>query len=202
MASWPMFGLCDLSKLEYLPNSVEYNHQSGLILVDVNKMWLYLKERSKMLQLITKIISGSVLYCILIWALVESWMTLKDEQSAFEETIKENERKLPSFTLCQKKYGGNKPIETFKDAATEIENFRSKFEIKYYDYDFNLEKSNPKEEDHKNPLDSNWKFVPKFNIGSPKEDAICLIWTPSKERRPEKTVQVCIMYFYFKVKRK
>ena len=118
---------------------------------------------------------------------------MMEERSAFEETIKENERKLPSFTLCQKKYGGNKPMESFKDVATEIKNIKSKFTIKYYDYDFNIEKSKPKVENYKNTLDSDWRFVPKINIGSPKEDVICLIWTPSKERRPVKTVQVCIM---------
>ena len=45
-------------------------------------------------------ISTSILYMILIYFFIKSWMAMMDEQSAFEETIVENERKLPSFTLC------------------------------------------------------------------------------------------------------
>ena len=162
-------------------------------------MWLYLKERSKMLglQLIIKNFCGSILYCILIWALIASWMTLKDEQSAFEETINEKERKLPSFTLCPKKYKytkGNKALESFDDVTTEMKNIASNFTIKYLDYDYNLGEGKPKIENYDRQLDSVWKFVPKISIISPTEDVICLIWTPSKERRPEKRVKVCIMY--------
>ena len=44
------------------------------------------------------IISTFILYTILIYFFIKSWMAMMDEQSAFEETIVENERKLPSFT--------------------------------------------------------------------------------------------------------
>ena len=117
-------------------------------------------------------------------------MALMEEQSAFEETIVENKRKLPSFTLCPKQNGANKSIESFEDVATAIKNVESKFQIQYSDYDKNFERSTPMVETYNNTLDSVWKFVPKISMRSPSEDAICLIWTPSKERTPEKQIKV------------
>ena len=117
-------------------------------------------------------------------------MAMMDEQSAFEETIVENERKLPSFTLCPMPYGANKSIESFEDVATAIKNVESKFQVQYSDYDTNFERSIPMVETYNNTLASVWKFVPKISMRSPSEDAICLIWTPSKERIPEKRIKV------------
>ena len=135
-------------------------------------------------------IPSSILYIILILVLMKSWMALMEEQSAFEETIVENERNLPSFTLCPKLNGANKSIESFEDVATAIKNVESKFQIQYSDYDTNFERSTPMVETYNNTLDSVWKFVPKISMRSPSEDAICLIWTPSKERIPEKRIKV------------
>ena len=135
-------------------------------------------------------IPSFILYIILILVLIKSWMALMEEQSAFEETIVENKRKLPSFTLCPKQNGANKSIESFEDVATAIKNVESKFQIQYSDYDKNFERSTPMVETYNNTLDSVWKFVPKISMRSPSEDAICLIWTPSKERTPEKQIKV------------
>ena len=135
-------------------------------------------------------IPSFILYIILILVLIKSWMALMEEQSAFEETIVENERKLPSFTLCPKQNGANKSIASFEDVATAIKNVESKFQIQYSDYDKNFERSTPMVETYNNTLDSVWKFVPKISMRTPSEDAICLIWTPSKERTPEKQIKV------------
>ena len=128
-------------------------------------------------------ISSSILYMILIFVLIKSWMALMDEESAFEEKIVENERKIPSFTLCP--YGANESMETFEDVATAITNIESKFTIEYSDYDSNFEEARPLVENYNNTLDSIWKFVPMISTRSPSEDTICLIWTPPTDRRPK-----------------
>ena len=99
-------------------------------------------------------IPSFILYIILILVLIKSWMALMEEQSAFEETIVENERKLPSFTLCPKQNGANKSIASFEDVATAIKNVESKFQIQYSDYDKNFERSTPMVETYNNTLDS------------------------------------------------
>ena len=56
-------------------------------------------------------------------------MTLMDEQTAFEEKAVENERKIPSFTLCPWHWqGSNQPdnssnnlLQSFEDVVTAIE---------------------------------------------------------------------------------
>ena len=141
-------------------------------------------------------ISSSILYIILILVLIKSWMTLMDEQTAFEEKAVENERKIPSFTFCPWQ-GSNQPdnpsnnsLQSFEDVATAIENVESKIKIIYTDYDMSYEKKIPKMEVYNDTLDSVWYFVPKISIRSPSEDAICLIWTPTTEGRPERQIKV------------
>ena len=150
-------------------------------------------------------ISSSILYMILIFVSIKAWMNLMDEQSAFEETTLENNKKLPAFTISpngQKwpnQPDNNKSIESFEDVATAIKNVESKFTIQYSDYDRNFERPIPIVENCNNTLDSVWKFVPKISIRDPSEDAICLIWTPSKDRRPEKQIFVSsILGFCFR----
>ena len=128
-------------------------------------------------------------------------MAMMDEQSASEETIVENKRKLPSFTLCPMPYGANKSIESFEDVASAIKNVESKFTIKYNDFDRDFELPIPWRtiEKYNNSSDSDWYFVPKISIRSPSEDAICMIWTPSKERRPKWNTFVCTYYFIIKL---
>ena len=115
------------------------------------------------------------------------------EQTAFEETTFENNKKIPSFTSCQKLVGNNKSMESFEDVATAIKNVESKFTIQYSDYDRNFERPTAIVQNYNNTLDSVWKFVPKISIRNPSEDAICLIWTPSKEHI-EKRILVCSVY--------
>ena len=138
-------------------------------------------------------ISSSVLYMILIFVTIRAWMNLMNEQTAFEEITVENNKKLPGFTVCPlPNQPDNKWMESFEDVATAIKNVESKFTIQYSDYDRNFERPIPIVEHYNNTLDSVWKFVPKISIRNPSEDAICLIWTPSKEQRPEKHIVVCI----------
>ena len=118
-------------------------------------------------------------------------MAMMDEQSAFEETIVENERKLPSFTLCPMPYGANKSIESFEDVASAIKNIESNFTIKYYDYDPNIFPAPaPIVENYNKTLNSAWYFVPKIDIISPSLTNIYLIWTPPRDRRLEQQINV------------
>ena len=136
-------------------------------------------------------ISSSILYMILIYVTIRAWMNLMNEQTAFEETSVKNNKKLPGFTVCPvSNPSDNKSMESFEDVATAIKNVQSKFTIQYSDYDRNFERPIPIVENYNNTLDSVWKFVPKISMRTPSEDAICLIWTPSKERTPEKQIKV------------
>ena len=136
-------------------------------------------------------ISSSILYMILIYVTIRAWMNLMNEQTAFEETTVENNKKLPGFTVCPvSNPADNKSMESFEDVATAIKNVKSKFTIQYSDYDRNLERPIPLVENDNNTLDSVWKFVPKISVRNPSENVICLIWTPSKERKPEKQILV------------
>ena len=136
-------------------------------------------------------ISSSILYMILIYVTIRAWMNLMNEQTAFEETTVKNNKKIPGFTVCPvSNPHDNKSIESFEDVATAIKNVQSRFTIQYSDYDQNFERPIPIVENYNNTLDSIWKFVPKISIRNPSEDAICLIWTPSKERIPEKRIFV------------
>ena len=136
-------------------------------------------------------ISSSILYMILIYVTIRAWMNLMNEQTAFEETTVENNKKLPGFTVCPvSNPADNKSMESFEDVATAIKNVKSKFTIQYSDYDQNFERPIPLVENYNNTLDSVWKFVPKISVSNPSENVICLIWTPSKERIPEKQILV------------
>ena len=134
-----------------------------------------------------------ILYMILIFVSIKAWLNLMAEQTAFEETTFESNKKIPSFTSCQKLIGNNKSMESFEDVATAIKKVESKFTIEFNEYDWTLGKEISMVENYNNTFDSVWKFVPKINIWNPYEDAICLIWTPSKEQRPEKGIVVCII---------
>ena len=117
------------------------------------------------------------------------------EETAFEETTVANNKKLPGFTVCPvPQQPDNKSMESFEDVATAIKNVQSRFTIQYSDYDRNFERPIPIVQNYNNTLDSVWKFVPKISIRNPSEDAICLIWTPSKERIPEKRIFVSTIH--------
>ena len=137
-------------------------------------------------------IPTSILYMILIFVTIKAWLNLMAEQTAFEETTFENNKKIPSFTSCQLPIENNKSMESFDDVATAIKKVESKFTIEFIERDWTLEKAISMVENYNNTLDSVWKFVPKIDVWNPSEDAICLIWTPSKEQRPEKHIVVCI----------
>ena len=138
-------------------------------------------------------IPTSILYMILIFVSIKAWLNLMAEQTTFEETTVENNKKIPSFTSCQKLIGNNKSMESFEDVATAMKKVESKFTIEFHEDAWTLENEIPMVESYNNTLDSVWKFVPKINIWNPSDDAICLIWTPSKEQRPGKQMVVCIL---------
>ena len=56
-----------------------------------------------------------------------------EEHTTFEETIVENEARIPSFTLCPDRPDqnsiSNKSIERFEDVLEEIENAKTKYKI-------------------------------------------------------------------------
>ena len=84
----------------------------------------------------------------------------------------------------------NKSIESFEDVAPAIKNVESNFTIEYYDYDANMFPAPaPMVENYNKTLNSVWYFVPKISITSPSLTTICLIWTPSKDRRLERQVK-------------
>ena len=88
-------------------------------------------------------------------------------------------------------YGANNSIESFEDVASAIKNVESNFTIEYYDYDPNMFPAPaPMVENYNKTLDSVWYFVPKISITSPSLTTICLIWTPSKDRRLERQIKV------------
>ena len=88
-------------------------------------------------------------------------------------------------------YRANKSIESFEDVASAMKNVESNFTIEYYDYDPNIFPSPaPMVQNYNRTLDSNWYFVPKIDIISPSLTTICLIWTPSKDRKLERLIKV------------
>ena len=58
-----------------------------------------------------------ILYMILIFVSIKAWLNLMAEQTAFEETTFESNKKIPSFTSCQKLIGNNKSMESLEDVA-------------------------------------------------------------------------------------
>ena len=120
-----------------------------------------------------------------------------DEPSTFEETIVENDARLPSLTLCPNdNYVVNKSIESFEDVAQEIESAKIKYKITHVDYK-QFEEFRISDETYNDTSNNTWYFVPKISDYAPFEPVICLIWTPSKDRKikPGWGFQVSIFYF-------
>ena len=108
-----------------------------------------------------------------------------DEHTTFEETVVENEARMPSFTLCPSHPDdptSNKSIRNFEDIEKAIEHKRQFYSMAYAEY-----KPYEQTKRNKHLYDDTsygiWYFAPKINLDPPFEIIICLIWTPSKERK-------------------
>ena len=134
-------------------------------------------------------------YLLLISASFGAWKTFKEEPTAFQETIAENQTKLPSFTICPLKYDDpeNKSIQSFDDITSAIESTKLKFRIKITE-DKPYEEPNVVQEVFNDTSNDDWYFVPRIETDKPYEIVICLIWTPSLDHRPkpDRSVTVCI----------
>ena len=119
-------------------------------------------------------------YLILIVVCVTSWIKLLKEPTTFDENIDEDHARLPSFTLCPT--SGSKSIESFEDIEKAIEHKRQFYSMAYAEY-----KPYEQTKRNKHLYDDTsygiWYFAPKINLDPPFEIIICLIWTPSKERK-------------------
>ena len=104
-----------------------------------------------------------------------------DEHTTFEETILQNDTRVPSLTLCP--YGNpdkNKSMESFEDVAQEIESAKNKYKIKFSEYK-QFETIRNSDEIYNDTSSNHWYFAPKTSDFAPYETVVCLIWTPSRE---------------------
>ena len=115
-----------------------------------------------------------------------------EEHTTFEETIVENEARIPSFTLCPDRPDqnsiSNKSIESFEDVVEEIENAKTKFKMIYYDFK-PYEGDTFFEETYNQTLNRDWYFAPRISEYYPYETVICLIMAPYREQKhnPERS---------------
>ena len=108
-----------------------------------------------------------------------------DEHTTFEETIVENEAKIPSFTLCPTQPAGpirNNSIQTFEDVEKAIENDSKRYIIYFVEYKPYEEKKTVKIK-YNDTSSGFWYFAPKVSMEHPFETVICLIWTPSRDHK-------------------
>ena len=101
-----------------------------------------------------------------------------EESTTFDERFVENKERFPSFTLCPNDNDDNKnSIESFEDVAEQIENVKSNFVRKYYEY-LPYEEAKIVDETYNQILNNNWYFAPKTSEDPPYETVICLIMSP------------------------
>ena len=125
-------------------------------------------------------------YMILIGVSIQSWSNLMEDSTTFVERFVENEARFPSFTLCPNDNSyDKKTIESFEDVAEEIENVKTNFIRKYYEF-LPYEEAKIVNETYNQTLNNNWYFVPKTRDFSPYETVICLIITLSNKHNPDK----------------
>ena len=108
-----------------------------------------------------------------------------DEHTTFEETIVENEARMPSFTLCPSQPDdptSNKSIRNFEDVEKAIENVRDRYTIITTEFK-PYEDNNYVENKYNDTSSGIWYFAPKVSSIPPFEIVICLIWTPSREHK-------------------
>ena len=126
-----------------------------------------------------------------------------DEHTTFEETIVENEARIPSFTLCPSQPDdptSNKSIRNFEDVEKAIENVRDRYTIITTEFK-PYEDNNYVENKYNDTSSGIWYFAPKVSSIPPFEIVICLIWTPSREHRikPDWSIAVSkVSYSSFK----
>ena len=128
-------------------------------------------------------------YLILIVICITSCIKLLKEPTYFEEKVVLDQARLPSFTLCPS--DKNESIESFEDIERAIENVRYMYTIEYEQF-IPFEQTKRIENKYNDTSYGTWYFAPKINIDPPFETDICLIWTPSTERRPIWHTKVCM----------
>ena len=109
-----------------------------------------------------------------------------EESTTFVERFVENEARFPSFTLCPNDDSFyKKSIESFEDVAEEIENVKTNFIRKYYEF-LPYEEAKIVNETYNQTLNNNWYFVPKTEDFFPYRTVICLITSLSNKHNPDK----------------
>ena len=115
-----------------------------------------------------------------------------EESTTFDERFIDNEARFPSFTLCPNDNDDDKiSIESFEDVAEQIENVKSNFERKYYEY-LPYEEAKIVDETYNQTLNNNWYFAPKTSDSPPYETVICLIMSPymGHKYNPDRKISV------------
>ena len=104
-----------------------------------------------------------------------------EEGTTFDEAFVVNRTRFPSFTLCPNDNSyNNKSIESFQDVAEEIENAKTKYKIKYSEFE-PYEQPKVLEETYNQTLNNNWYFAPKVHPFPPFGTVVCLIVTPWRD---------------------
>ena len=138
-------------------------------------------------------------YLILIGISVNAFITLIQEQTAFEETIAENQAIVPSFTLCPQEHHDSivGSIKNFDDVTKAIENSRFKYIITINNSKA-FEEVKTTIETFNDTSNDVWYFAPKTSIDHPFDTVICLIWTPSLRHEFEQdySVTVCKKIYF------
>ena len=143
-----------------------------------------------------KFIVRGCFYLIIIGVCVTSWIKLSKEPTTFDENIVENHARLPSFTLCPTHSDdppGSKSIESFEDIEKAIEHKRQFYSMAYAEYK-PYEQTKRNEHLYNDTSYGIWYFAPKINLDPPFAITICLIWTPSKERKIKPDWSIAVSY--------
>ena len=118
------------------------------------------------------------------------------EPTTFDENIVENHSRLPSFTLCPSQpddFLDSKSIESFEDIEKALEHKRQFYSMAYTEYK-PYEQTKRHEHLYNDTTYGIWYFAPKINLHPPFEIVICLIWTPSKERKIKQGWSIEVSY--------
>ena len=116
-----------------------------------------------------------------------------EEHTTFEETIVENEARIPSFTLCPDR-PDQKSIESFEDVVEEIENAKTKYKISYRE-NKPYEETKIVHETFNQTFNDDWYFAPRVAEYYPFETLICLIMTPLRSHKLQPDWTVAVSYY-------
>ena len=128
---------------------------------------------------------------------IQSWINLIEEHTTFEETIVENEARIPSFTLCPDR-PDQKSIESFEDVVEEIENAKTKYKISYRE-NKPYEETKIVHETFDQTFNRDWYFAPRVAEYPPFETLICLIMTPLRSHKLQPDWTIAVSYYNGKI---